>query len=126
MSSLECLTAPLSFVVYALVVNVVCSLIYSKHVKDLGLGLFLVQEHGQSKYGNRVKIEIPDAEGQGGRMECTCNVPSRYRLPCQDVMAALSCEPSAGRRPGVGFRQYLLCDVFDACAVDISIDFLCV
>ena len=80
--------------------DVVCSLVYSKHVKDMGLGIFLVQEHGLSKFGNRVKIQMPDADGQGGAMECTCNVPSRYRLPCQDVMAALTCELWAGLYPG--------------------------
>lgn len=79
-----------------------CCLICSKHVKDMGLGVFLVQQHGLSKYGNRVKIQMPDAEGQGGAIECTCDVPARFKLPCQDVMAALTCESLAKPHPGVG------------------------
>ncbi|CBJ27635.1 conserved unknown protein [Ectocarpus siliculosus] len=60
-----------------------------KHVKSLGLGTYLVQEHGKSQYGNRVTIVLPDTEGKGGRVECTCSVPSRFHLLCQDSLAVL-------------------------------------
>ncbi|CAM9811136.1 unnamed protein product [Ectocarpus sp. 13 AM-2016] len=61
----------------------------NKHVKSMGLGTYLVQEHGKSQYGNRVTIVLPDTEGKGGRVECTCSVPSRFHLLCQDALAVL-------------------------------------
>ncbi|CAN0188873.1 unnamed protein product [Ectocarpus sp. 4 AP-2014] len=60
-----------------------------KHVKSMGLGTYLVQEHGKSQYGNRVTIVLPDTEGKGGRVECTCSVPARFHLLCQDALAVL-------------------------------------
>lgn len=68
-------------------------LVGSKHVKSMGLGTYLVQEHGKSQYGNRVTIVLPDTEGKGGRVECTCSVPSRFHLLCQDALAVLKCKP---------------------------------
>ncbi|CAB1118848.1 unnamed protein product [Ectocarpus sp. CCAP 1310/34] len=61
----------------------------NKHVKSMGLGTYLVQEHGKSQYGNRVTIVLPDTEGKGGRVECTCRVPTRFHLLCQDALAVL-------------------------------------
>ncbi|CAB1108895.1 unnamed protein product [Ectocarpus sp. CCAP 1310/34] len=61
----------------------------NKHVKSMGLGTYLVQEHGKSQYGNRVIIVLPDTEGNGGRVECTCRVPTRFHLLCQDALAVL-------------------------------------
>ncbi|CAN0107775.1 unnamed protein product [Pylaiella littoralis] len=61
-----------------------------KSVLHEGLGVYLVQEHGKSMNGNRVTIfEMPDANGGGGRLKCTCRTPSRWRLPCCDVLAVL-------------------------------------
>ncbi|CAM9890111.1 unnamed protein product, partial [Ectocarpus sp. 4 AP-2014] len=61
----------------------------NKHVKSMGLGTYLVQEHGKSQYGNRVTIVLPDTEGKGGRVECTCSVSARNHLLCQDALAVL-------------------------------------
>ncbi|CAN0492447.1 unnamed protein product, partial [Ectocarpus sp. 12 AP-2014] len=61
----------------------------NKHVKSMGLGTYLVQEHGKSQYGNRVTIVLPDTEGKGGRVACTCSVPTRFHLLCQDALAVL-------------------------------------
>ncbi|CAN0324429.1 unnamed protein product, partial [Ectocarpus sp. 6 AP-2014] len=61
-------------------------LVSSKHVKSLGLGTYLVQEHGKRQYGNRVTIVLPDTEWNGGRVKCTRSVP--YVL-CQDALAVL-------------------------------------
>ncbi|CAN0559898.1 unnamed protein product [Ectocarpus sp. 12 AP-2014] len=60
----------------------------NKHVKSMGLGTYLVQEHGKSQYGNRVTVVLPDTEGKGGRVECTCSVPTSHLL-CQDALAVL-------------------------------------
>lgn len=97
-----CFSFPFFFCVHR---HILHSFMYSKHVKDMGLGIFIVQQHEKSKYGNRVTIRLPDAEGQGGLMECSCDVPSRYRLPCQDVMAALRCELPAGPYTALGSPQ---------------------
>lgn len=59
---------------------------------DQGLGVYLVEEHGMSRVGNRVNIELPDADEVGGHVECTCSVPSRWKLRCCDVLAVLRCE----------------------------------
>ncbi|CAB1108636.1 unnamed protein product [Ectocarpus sp. CCAP 1310/34] len=65
----------------------------NKHVKSMGLGTYLVQVHGKNQYGNRVTIVLPDTEGKGGRVECTCRVPTRFHLLCQDALAVLKCKP---------------------------------
>ncbi|CAM9735812.1 unnamed protein product [Pylaiella littoralis] len=61
-----------------------------KYVVDQGLGVYLVQEHGESALGNRVTVvSMPDADGKGGQITCTCHVPSRWHLLCQDALAVL-------------------------------------
>ncbi|CAM9619464.1 unnamed protein product, partial [Sphacelaria rigidula] len=60
-----------------------------KYVQNQGLGVFTVQEHGDAKHGNRVTIQLPDADGKGAFMDCTCRVPSRWKLLCCDAIAAL-------------------------------------
>ena len=52
----------------------------------------ICSKYGFSKYGNGVQTQMPEADGQGGTIECTCDVPARFRLPCQDVMAVSTCE----------------------------------
>lgn len=52
-------------------------------------GILLVKEHGNSRYANRLVITKPDAGGHGGSIDCTCNVPSRFRFLCCDALAAL-------------------------------------
>ncbi|CAM9434477.1 unnamed protein product, partial [Pylaiella littoralis] len=65
-------------------------LVCRKSVLHEGLGVYLVQEHGKSMNGNLVTIfEVPDANGGGGRLKCTCRTPLRWRLPCCDVLAVL-------------------------------------
>ncbi|CAB1115602.1 unnamed protein product [Ectocarpus sp. CCAP 1310/34] len=40
-------------------------------------------------HGYRVTIVLPETEGNGGRVECTCRVPTRFHLLCQDALAVL-------------------------------------
>ncbi|CAN0429040.1 unnamed protein product [Pylaiella littoralis] len=61
-----------------------------KTVLHEGLGVYLVQEHGKSMLGNRLKIlEMPGANRGDGRLECTSCTPSSWRLPCCDLLAVL-------------------------------------
>lgn len=43
----------------------------------------------QAAYANSVSLNIPDNEDGAFSMECTCDMPKRYLLPCHYVFAAL-------------------------------------
>ena len=77
------------------------TIVRRKHVLNEGLGVNMVQEHGLSMHANRVKIiKMPDADGRGGHITCTCCVPSRWRLLCCDALAVLKRELSSGYQHG--------------------------
>ena len=89
----------LSFLIRVLVA--LTTLVRRKHVLNEGLGVYMVQEHGLSMHANRVTIiEMPDADGRGDHINCTCCVSSRWKLLCCDALAVLRREFSSGCQHG--------------------------